>query len=59
MQFKESQRLRADWDGSDCDHPRILKEYDLGAATTDWVCDTCGKEFSREERDHFNADRDQ
>lgn len=50
MQNKEAKRLRIAYAGKSCDHPSIVKEYYLGAQTGDYVCTTCGKELSREEK---------
>ncbi len=42
MQTSEAKDLRDRWGDAPCDHPHIEKEYDLGAATGDWCCTTCG-----------------
>lgn len=46
IQIKEARRLEEGWSGGECDHPTLAKEYDLGAATGDYVCKTCGESGS-------------
>lgn len=43
MQMKEAAESRERWGGKPCDHPNLDKEYELGTATGDYVCTTCGK----------------
>jgi len=43
MQAKEAEALRKRKSGKPCDHPHIVKEYDLGADTGDCVCTKCGE----------------
>ena len=43
IQIKEARKIEESWDGSECDHPALAKEYDLGSATGDYVCKTCGE----------------
>ncbi len=42
MQAKDAEELRRRWGRKPCTHPKIVKEYDLSAATGDYVCTTCG-----------------
>ena len=43
MQLSEAYELRKRWNGSKCAHMHLEKEYDLGTATGDYVCTTCGQ----------------
>jgi hypothetical protein len=43
MQSKEAAELRKLWGNEPCSHPNVEKEYDLGMATGDYVCTTCGE----------------
>lgn len=43
MQAIEAAKLREQWDGSECDHPFLEKEYAQGISTGDYVCTTCGE----------------
>ena len=45
MQSSKAAQLRRAWEDKGnplCDHPRVEKEYDLGADTGDEVCTRCG-----------------
>jgi hypothetical protein len=46
MQYDEAARLRTEWGDKPCDHNRVEREYYLGVQTGDWICATCGEEFS-------------
>lgn len=61
MQANEAAKLRARWGGKPCDHPQVMKEYDLGTATGDYVCTTCGeagwgRDWPEKERDARHDD---
>ena len=44
MQIKRVLELREAWGGKACEHSEpLVKEYDLGAATGDYVCPVCGE----------------
>lgn len=43
MQAIDAEQLRNKWNGSDCTHPALEKEYANGIATGDYVCTTCGE----------------
>jgi hypothetical protein len=46
MQTKQAAKLREEWTAKgnpDCEHPSLVKEYDLGSDTGDVVCTTCGE----------------
>jgi len=49
MQLDKALQLRRAWGDKPCAHPTLDKEYYLGSSTGDYVCTTCGKNFSREE----------
>lgn len=49
MEQEKAIKLRAQWGDKECSHPEIQKETILGAQTMDYVCTTCGKEFTGEE----------
>lgn len=51
MQHDKAKYLREDWGDKPCEHPSFEKEYYLGADTSDFVCSTCGAEFTREEKE--------
>jgi hypothetical protein len=43
IQMKEVKAISDQWGDKPCDHPSLSKEYDLGSATGDYVCDQCGQ----------------
>lgn len=43
MQMKDAEAIRERWGNKPCDHPSLEKEYELGAATGDYVCTKCGQ----------------
>jgi len=43
MQMKKAMELRVKWGSKPCDHRNLDKEYELGAATGDYVCTQCGQ----------------
>jgi hypothetical protein len=49
MQHDETERLKRQNAGAECDHDEVTKEYYFGAQTGDWVCKTCGESFSPSE----------
>lgn len=62
MQMKEAIELRKLWSGRTCDHPDLDKEYDLGSATGDYVCTTCGRsgfgnDWNERERERTTGER--
>ncbi|ODA08274.1 hypothetical protein [Paenibacillus polymyxa] len=46
IQMKEVAEIKKRWREKDgdkhCDHPFLLKEYNLGSSTGDYVCSQCG-----------------
>jgi uncharacterized protein with PIN domain len=43
MQTDKARKLREQWGNKPCDHESVVKEYDRGAATGDYVCTQCGR----------------
>ena len=43
IQIDDAKKLREQWNGSDCPHDKLEKEYYLGSATGDFVCSVCGE----------------
>lgn len=46
MQANEAEELRKEWDEKPCNHDHVESEYYLGAHTGDYVCTTCGRDFT-------------
>ncbi|OUC97358.1 hypothetical protein CA984_11395 [Streptosporangium minutum] len=47
VQMNDADLMRLRWaeqGNPPCDHPEIVKEYDLGSSTGDKRCTTCGAE---------------
>lgn len=57
MQHLDAKKLREEWGNKPCEHPHLEKEYYLGSDTMDFVCSTCGEEFTRAEKEKLEADR--
>ncbi len=57
MQHEKAKKLQMAWGGKHCDHLSIEKEYYLGSATSDYVCSTCGAEFTKTEKEEIDAKR--
>lgn len=58
IQESDAVRLRNNWKGGECEHPSFAKEYYLGSSTGDYICDACGKSFTRDEVDVIDAKRE-
>lgn len=67
MQAREAERLAQEWGDKPCSHPHLGREYYLGSGTGDYVCTTCGSDFTkreaqeirkkqREEKNHIDSD---
>jgi len=60
MQTHEATKRREEWGEEPCSHDHIEKEYYLGAHTGDYVCTTCGQNFtSVEKAEHDRRKQDQ
>ena len=46
MEYIIAQKLKDTWGKEPCDHPRLEKEYYVGAFLINYVCIQCGKEFT-------------
>lgn len=46
MEYYAAQKLKSEWGNRPCSHPRLEKEYYVGAFLINWVCTQCGQEFS-------------
>jgi hypothetical protein len=46
MEYIIAQKLKDAWGKKPCDHPRLEKEYYVGAFLINYVCIQCGKEFT-------------
>jgi hypothetical protein len=46
MKADEAAELRENWGDKPCNHDHVEKEYYLGAQTGDYVCTTCGRDFT-------------
>ena len=46
MEYSEAQKVKESWDNKPCNHPHIEKEYYTGAFLTNYICTTCGQEFT-------------
>ena len=59
MQVQQAAKLRAQWGGKPCDHPKLVAEYDNAQAddptrlTGDLVCVQCGATFAHSESESF------
>lgn len=49
MQIDKAIKLRSKWGDKPCSHPKFAVEYYLGSQTGDYICTTCGREFTKEE----------
>ena len=43
MNFQDAKRLKMLWGNKPCNHPTLAKEYEMGAATGDYICTQCGE----------------
>ena len=46
MEYYEAQKLKNEWGAKPCDHPKLVKEYYVGAFLINYVCIRCGREFT-------------
>ncbi|OHB62729.1 MAG: hypothetical protein A2Y76_10245 [Planctomycetes bacterium RBG_13_60_9] len=57
MQTHEAAKRREEWGEKPCSHDHIEKEYYLGAHTGDYVCTTCGQDFSSTEKARLDQEK--
>ena len=57
MEYAVAQKVMQDWGDKPCTHPRLEKEYYTGAFLTNYVCTTCGKEFTIAEKLQMDIER--
>lgn len=57
MQHEKAKQLRENWGNKPCEHPSFEKEYYFGTDTMDFVCSTCGAEFTRSEKENIENER--
>lgn len=53
MQVQQAAKLRTEWGGKPCDHPKLVAEYDQVRLTGDLVCIQCGATFAHADADSF------
>jgi hypothetical protein len=46
MEYNTALKLKAEWGNKPCEHPRLEKVYFTGAFLINYVCTTCGAEFT-------------
>jgi hypothetical protein len=46
MEYYSAQKIKESWGRKHCDHPRLEKEYYVGAFLINYVCVQCGEEFT-------------
>ena len=46
MEYLVAQKLKDLWGKKPCDHPRLEKEFYVGAFLINYVCIKCGQEFT-------------
>ncbi len=46
MEYLVAQKLKEEWGDKPCDHPVLEKEYYVGAFLINYVCTSCGREFT-------------
>jgi hypothetical protein len=49
LEMRQAYVLRYQWGDKPCLHPRFETQFYQGMPTGDFVCTTCGREFSRQE----------
>lgn len=57
MQDKKDEELRKAWKGLPCNHPNFDKEYTFGSDSGDYICTTCGKVFTRTQKEQIEFNR--
>jgi hypothetical protein len=46
MEYYTALKLKEEWGNKPCEHPRLEKVYFTGAFLINYVCTTCGAEFT-------------
>lgn len=46
MEYNKALKLKEEWGNKPCDHPGFEKVYYSGAFLINYVCTTCGAEFT-------------
>jgi hypothetical protein len=46
MEYYTALKLKEEWRNKPCEHPRLEKVYFTGAFLINYVCTTCGAEFT-------------
>jgi hypothetical protein len=46
MEYYAALKLKEEWGDKPCDHPELEKVYYTGAFLLNYVCTTCGAEFT-------------
>ncbi|WP_438952185.1 hypothetical protein [Porticoccus sp.] len=54
MTLEEAKALRESWGDQPCDHPSFSDEYMFGSKTGDFVCEQCGRSFTKRQRDNLS-----
>ena len=50
MEYTVAQKVKKEWGKKECDHPHLEKEYYVGAFLINYICTSCGKEFTIAEK---------
>jgi hypothetical protein len=57
MEYYAAQKIKESWGKKPCDHPHLEKEFYSGAFLINYVCTTCGKEFTIAEKLEMDEQR--
>jgi hypothetical protein len=57
MEYIVAQKLKDSWGEKPCSHPHLEKEYYTGAFLTNYVCTTCGMEFTIPQKLEMDEER--
>jgi len=57
MEYLAAQKIKEAWGKNPCDHPKLEKEYYVGAFLTNFVCTQCGKEFTIAQKYEMDLER--
>jgi hypothetical protein len=59
MEYFTALKLREEWGNKPCEHPQLEKVYFTGAFLINYVCTTCGAEFTIAEKMEIDEIRKQ